>query len=163
MDIYSAAPDLDPVLCQELVHRSHKFASRVNLEKLGPLQRPPFVDARQGIGDLCCGLACKRLSFLEAAGDMDDRESILICLPPHAIVGEKQEVGLVHLIGGGHIELRAWDPPWRRQVYLPDGLFLQPVLSHIFRNLGCRRQLLDGCESLPVAPGAIIDPWQLCC
>ena len=55
----------------------------------------------------------------------------------------------MHLIGGGHIELRAWDPPWCRQVYLPDGLFLQPVLSHIFRNLGCRRQLLDGCESLP--------------
>ena len=60
----------------------------------------------------------------------------------------------MHLIGGWHIELRAWNPPRRRQVYLPNGLLLQPVLSQIFRNLGCRRQLIDGCESLSVAPGA---------
>ena len=61
------------------------------------------------------------------------------------------------------IKLRSRYVPWSRQVDLSDGLSLQPVLSHIFRNLGCRRQLLDGCEPLPVAPGAIIDPRQLYC
>ena len=163
MDINSAAPDLDPVLSKELANWPHKFTSRVNLKKLGPLQRPPFVDARQGIGDLCCTLASQRLSLLVAAGDVNDRESILICPPPYVVMWQKQEVGLVHLIGGGHIELGAWDFSGSREVDLPDGLLLEPVLGHIFRNLGSCGEAFDGCEPLPVAPGAIVGLRQLCC
>ena len=52
---------------------------------------------------------------------------------------------------------------WGREVDLPDGLFLQPVLRHIFRNLGSCGKVFDGCEPLPVAPGAIIGLRQLWC
>ena len=163
MDIYSAAPDLDPVLCQELVHPTHELAPRVNLKQLRPLQGPPFVDARQGIGDLCSAFASQRLSLLVAAGDVNDRESIARGLPLHAIVGKKEQICLVDFIWYPDIKLRSRYVSWSRQVDLPDCLSLQPVLSHIFRNLGCRRQMFDGCDSLPIAPGAIIDPCQLCC
>ena len=162
MDIKSAAPDLDPVLSKELANWPHKFTSRVNLKKLGPLQRPSSVDTRQGIGDLCCALASQRLSFLVAAGDVHDRESILISPPSHAVVRKEKEVSLMDLVWHPDIKLRSRYVPWSRQVDLPDSLFLQPVLSHIFRNLGSRCQLFDGSESLPIALGAIIDLRQLC-
>ena len=153
------------MFCQKLACRTHKFASRVNLEKLGPLQRPPFVDARQGIGDLCCGLASKRLSLLEAAGNIDDCESIFVHLfaPGKAVMGKKQQVRLVDLVWHTDIKLWAWDFSGSREVDLPDGLLLEPVLGHIFRNLGSCGEAFDGCEPLPVAPGAIIGLRQLCC
>ena len=51
-----AAPGLDAVLSKELANCPHKFASRVHLQQLGPLQRPPSVDARQGSSNFCCRL-----------------------------------------------------------------------------------------------------------
>ena len=152
------------MFCQKLACRTHKFASRVNLEKLGPLQRPPFVDARQGIGDLCCGLASKRLSLLEAAGNIDDCESIFVHLfaPGKAVMGKKQQVRLVDLVWHTDIKLGAWDFSGSREVDLPDGLLLEPVLGHIFRNLGSCGEAFDGCEPLPVTPGAVVDLRQLC-
>ena len=163
MDINSAAPDLDPVLSKELANWPHKFTSRVNLKKLGPLQRPSSVDTRQGIGDLCCALASQRLSFLVAAGDIHDRESILISPPSHAVVRKEKEVSLMDLVWHPDIKLRSRYVPWSRQVDLPDSLLLEPVLGHIFRNLGSCGEAFDGCEPLPVAPGAIIGLRQLCC
>ena len=75
------APDLHPEFRQHLADHAHGLLPRVNLEKLGPLQWPPSVDPRQGIGDLCCGLASQRLSLFVAAGDVNDRESIGKGLP----------------------------------------------------------------------------------
>ena len=163
MDINSATPDLDPVLSKELANWPHKFTSRVNLKKLGPLQRPSSVDTRQGIGDLCCALASQRLSFLVAAGNVHDRESILISPPSHAVVRKEKEVSLMDLVWHPDIKLRSRYVPWSRQVDLPDSLLLEPVLGHIFRNLGSCGEAFDGCEPLPVAPGAIIGLRQLCC
>ena len=157
-----AAPGLDVVLSKELANCPHKFASRVHLQQLGPLQRPPFVDARQGIGDLCCALASQRLGLLVPRGNVDYGEGVLISPPSHAVVRKEKEVSLMDLVWRPDIKLRSRYLSPRRQIDLPDGLFLQPVFSHIFRGPGCRRQLLDGCESLPVAPGAIINPRQLC-
>ena len=156
MGIDPAAPDLDAVLGKELANCPHKFASRVHLQQLGPLKRPPCVDARQGIGDLCCALASQRLGLLVPRGNVDYGESILIGPPTNAVVGKKEQVGLVDLIWHPDIKLWSRYAPPRRQVDLPDGLSLEPVLSHIFRGPGSRRQLLDGCYSPPVAPGAII-------
>ena len=53
--------------------------------------------------------------------------------------------------------------PWGREVDLPDGLSLQPVVGNIFRKFGSCGEVFDGCEPLPVAPGAIIGLRQLWC
>ena len=163
VDIDPAAPDLGLVLGQQLVDSTHELTPGVDLQKLRPLQGPPFVDARQGIGDLCCAFASQRLSLLTPRGNVNYGEGLLIGPPTNAVVGKKEQVGLVDLIWYPDIKLRSRYVSRSRQVDLPDCLFLQPVLGHILRNLGCRRQMFDGCDSLPIAPGAIIDPCQLCC
>ena len=154
-------PGLDVVLSKELANWPHKFASRVHLQQLGPLQRPPFVDARQGIGDLCCALASQRLGLLVPRGNVDYGQGVLISSPSHAVVRKEKEVSLMDLVCRPDIKFRSKYAPRRRQVDLPDGLFLQPVLSRIERGPRCRRQLLDGGDSFPVAPGAIINPRQV--
>ena len=156
-----AAPSLDFVLSKELANWPHKFASRVHLQQLGPLQRPPFVDARQGIGDLCCALVSQRLGLLVPRGNVDYGQGVLISSPSHAVVRKEKEVSLMDLVWRPDIKFRSRYAPRRRQVDLPDGLFLQPVLSRIERGPRCRRQLLDGGDSFPVAPGAIINPRQV--
>ena len=127
-----AAPGLDVVLSKELANCPHKFASRVHLQQLGPLQRYPFVDARQAIGDLCCALASQRLGLLVPRGNVDYGEGVLISPPSHAVVGKKEQVSLMDLIWHLDIKLRSRYAP-------PDGFFLQPVLSRIERGPRCRR------------------------
>ena len=155
-----AAPGLDVVTSKELANCPHKFASRVHLHYLGPRQRPPFVDARQGICDLCCALGGQRLRLLVPRGNVDYGQGVLIGLPSHAVVGKEKEVGLMDLIW--HLDIKLWSRyvPRRRYVDLPDGLFLQPVLSRIERDPRCRRQLLDGGNSFPVASRAVVNPRQ---
>ena len=94
---------------QHLADCAHELSPRVNLEKLGPLQWPPSVDPRQGIGDLCCGLASQRLSLFVAAGDVNDRESIAKGLPPHAAMQQKEQVSFMDLVWLADIKLRARD------------------------------------------------------
>ena len=141
MDIYSTAPDLDPVLCQKLVYCAHELAPGVNLKKLGPLQRPPSVDARHDIGHLCCALASQRLSLLVAWCHIDYGQGILAGALTHAVVRKEKEVSLMDLVWHTDIKLRAWDPARGRQIYLPDGLLLEPFLSLLFSHLGSRHQL----------------------
>ena len=116
----ATAADLDPVLCQQLAHCAHELAPRVNLEKLGPPQGAPLVNPRQGIGDLCSGLASQRLSLLVAAGDVNDRESVAKGLPPHAVMQQKEQVSLVDLVRRGDVEFWSRDVLWGREVDLPD-------------------------------------------
>ena len=76
VDVNPTAPDLDRVLCQQLVHRTQELAPRVNLKELRPPQGASLENLSQAIGDLFCSLACERLSLLEAAGDVNDRVSV---------------------------------------------------------------------------------------
>ena len=57
------------------------------------------------------------------------------------------------LVGHRHVKLRPRYAPWGRQIDLPDGLPFEPVLGLLLSHLCCRRQILDGCEPLPVASG----------
>ena len=76
VDVNPTALNLNRVLCQQLAHRTHELAPRVNLKELRPLQRSPSVDPRQCIGDLCRGLASQRLSLFVAWGYINNHESI---------------------------------------------------------------------------------------
>ena len=60
-------------------------------------------------------------------------------------------------IGQRDIELGPWDVagPW--EVYLPQGMFGQPLFRNIFRDLGCSSQLFDGGQPFPILPGAVVD------
>ena len=155
VDVNPTAPNLNRVLCQQLAHRTHELAPRVNLKELQPLQWPPSVDPRQSIGDLRRGLASQRLSLFEARGHSNDRESVAVGFPPHAVVRQKEQIRLVDLVRRGDVKLRPRYAPWGRQIDLPDGLPFEPVLGLLLSHLCCRRQL-DGCEPLPVASGAVV-------
>ena len=60
------------------------------------------------------------------------------------------------LVGHRHVKLWPWYAPWGRQIDLPDGLPFESVFGLLFGHLCCIRQLLDGCEPLPVASGAVV-------
>ena len=151
MDVNSTALNLNRVLCQQLADRAHELTAGVNLEKFRPLQWPPSVDPRQSIGNLCGGLASQRLSLFVASGYINDRESVAEGFPPHTVVWQKEQIRLVYFIWHCHVKLRPLYAPWGRQIDLPDSLPFEPVLGLLFSHLGCRRQLLDGCEPLQVA------------
>ena len=90
MDVNPTAPNLNKVLCQQLTHCNHEPAPRVNLKELRPPQRAPLVNPSQAIGDLCHSLARQGLSFLVAAGDVNDRESIAEGFPSYAVVWQEE-------------------------------------------------------------------------
>ena len=113
VDVRAASSNRNPVLCQQLASRTHELTSRVNLEKLGPLQGPPFVDALESGRDLSRGLACHGLGFLIAAGNVNERESVLIRFPPDLVVWNENEVSLVDLIWLTDVKPRARAVPWR--------------------------------------------------
>ena len=95
VNIDPTALNLNRVLCQQLAHCTHELAPRVNLKELRPLQRPPSVDPRQSIGDLCRGLASQRLSLFVAWGYINDPESVAEGFPPYAVVWQKEQIRLV--------------------------------------------------------------------
>ena len=122
MDVNPTAPNLNRVLCQQLAHRTHELAARVNLKELRPLQRPPSVDPRQSIGDLCRGLASQRLSLFLARGHINDRESVAEGFPPYAVVWQEEQIHLVDLVGHRHVKRGG-------QIDLPDDCLLSQSLA----------------------------------
>ena len=76
MDVNPTAPNLDRVLHQQLTDGAHELTAGVNLKQLRPWQAVPLVNRSKAIGDLCHSLASQGLSLFEAAGDVNDRESI---------------------------------------------------------------------------------------
>ena len=161
VDVNTSTSDLDPVFGEQLAHRTHELASRVNLKELRPPQGAPLVNPGQCIGDLCRGLASQRLSLFIAGGYINDRESVAEGFSLNAVVWQKEQIRLVDLVGHRHVKLRPWYAPWGRQIDLPDGLPFEPDLDLLLSHLCCRRQLLDGCEPLPVASGAYCRPLLL--
>ena len=94
VDVHPTSPNLDRVLHQQLTGGAHELAPRVNLKALWPPQAAPLVNPSKAIGDLCRSLASQGLSLFEAAGDVNDRESITEGFPSYAVVLQKEEVGL---------------------------------------------------------------------
>ena len=66
VDVNTSTSDLDPVFGEQLAHRTHELAPRVNLKELRPPQGALLVNPRQSIGDLCRCLASQRLSLFVA-------------------------------------------------------------------------------------------------
>ena len=81
VDVNPTMPNLDRVLCQQLTHCTHELAPRVNLKELRQSQGAPLVKPTQAIGDLCHSLASQGLSLFVAAGNVNDRESIVEGFP----------------------------------------------------------------------------------
>ena len=97
VDVNPTAPNMNRVLSSSWP--THELAPRVNLKELRPLQRPPSVDPRRSIGDLCRGLASQRLSLFVALGYIYDRESVAEGFPLNAVVWLKEQIRLVDLVG----------------------------------------------------------------
>ena len=136
---------------------SHELTAGVNLKELRPPQGAPLVNPSKAIGDLCRSLACQGLSLFVAAGDVNNRESVTECFPSYAVVRQEEQVGLIDPVWYRHVKRRPWYVPWSRQIDLPDGLLLEPVLGLLLSRLCCRRQLFDGCEHLPVTSGTVVN------
>ena len=136
MNIDPTAPDLDPVFGEQLAHCAHELAPRVNLEELRPPQGAPFVNPSQAIGDHCRSLANQGLSVLVAACDVNDCGSV-------AVVWQKEQVGLVDLVWRDYVDFWSWYVPWGREVDLPDGLLLKPVLGLLLSHLCCGLEVFD--------------------
>ena len=152
VDVNTSTSDLDPVFGEQLAHRTHELAPRVNLKELRPPQGAPLVNPSQAIGNLCRGLASQRLSLFVARGHINDRESVAEGFPPYAVVWQKEQIRLVGLVRRGDVKLRPRYAQWG----MPNGLPFEPVLGLLLSHLCCRRQLLDGCEPLLVASGAVV-------
>ena len=149
--------DLDRVLCQQLTDGAHELTTGLNLKELRPPQGAPLVNPDKAIGDLCRSLASQGLSLFVAAGDVNDRESITEGFPSYAVVWQVEQVCLMDLVLYRHVKFRPWYVSWSRQISLPDGLFLEPVLGLLLSHLCCRRKLFDGCEPLPVTSGTVVN------
>ena len=147
------APNLDRVLRQQLTDGAHELTTGINMKKLWPPQGASLVNPSKTIGDLCRSLASQGLSLFVAAGDVNDRESITEGFPSYAVVWQEMQVGLMDLVWYRHVKFRPWYVSWSRQIAMPDGLLLEPVLGLLLSHLCCRRQLFDGRKSLPVTSG----------
>ena len=75
--VHPTAPNLDRVLRQQLIDGAHELLPRVNLKELWPWQGAPLVNPSKAIADLCRSLFSQGLSLFVAAGDVNDRESIV--------------------------------------------------------------------------------------
>ena len=129
MDVNPTAPNLDRVLRQQLSDGAHEPAPRVNLKELRPPQGAALVNPIEAIGDLCRSLASQGLSLFVAAGDVNDRESIMEGFLSYAVVWQEEQVCLINLVWYRHVKFRPWYMSWRRQIDLPDGLLFEPVLG----------------------------------
>ena len=130
--------DVNPTasnLCQQLAHRTHELAPRVNLKELWPPQGAPLVNPNQAIGDFCRSLASQGFSLLEAAGDVNDRESEAEGFPSYGVVWQKEQI-----------------PRWPASS-IKHGPDLQ--ISWL------RPRGFDGRLSLPVASGAVVNASKL--
>ena len=110
---------------EQLAHRTHELAPRVNLKEL----RSPQGAPSQAIGDLCRSLTTQGLSLLVAAGDVNDSESVAEGFPSYAVVWQKEQIRLVALVRRGDVEFWSWYVPWGRAVDLPDACFLSQSLA----------------------------------
>ena len=146
VDVNPTAPNLDRVL-----------APRDNLKELRPPQEALLVNLSKAIGDLCRSLASQGLSLFVAAGDVNDRESIMEGFLSYAVVWQEEQVCLLDVVWYRHVKFRLWYVSWSRQIDMPDGLLSEPVLGMLLSHLCCRRQLFDGCEPLPVTSGTVVN------
>ena len=161
VDVNPTAPNLDRVLRQQLTDGANELKPRVNLKELTAginLKElwQPLVNPSKAIGDLCCSLSSQGLSLFVAAGDVNDRESIT-GFPAYAVVWQEEQVGLMDLVWYRHFKFRPWYVSWSRQIDLPGGLHLEPVLGLLLSHLCCRRQLFDGCEPFSVTSGTVVN------
>ena len=157
VDVNPTAPNLDRVLHQQLTDGAHGITSGVNLKELRPPQGAPLVNPSKAIGDLCLSPASQGLSLFVAAGDVNDRKSIMEGFPSYAVVWQEEQVGLMDLVWYRHVKFRPWYVSWSRQRDLPDGLLLESVLGLLLSHLCCRRQLFDDCEPLAVTSGTVVN------
>ena len=117
------------MLRQQLTDGAHELAPRVNLKELRPPQWAPLVNPSQAIDDICRSLASQGLSFLVAAGDVNDHESITEGIPSNADVWQEERVGLVNLVWHRNVKLWPGYVPRSREVDQPDGLLLEQILG----------------------------------
>ena len=102
VDVNPTAPNLDRVLLQQLTHRAHECTAGVNLKELQPPQGV-FVNPSKAIGDLRRSLANQGLSLLEAAGDVNNRESVSERFPSYTVVWQEEQVDLMDLVWQRHV------------------------------------------------------------
>ena len=134
VDVNPTAPNMDRLLCQQLTDGAHELAPRVTLKEL----RPPL--RARPLATSAAVLLVKGSAFV-ASGNVNNRESKTKCFPPYAVVWQKEQIGLMDLVYYRHVKFRPWYVPWSRQIDLPDGLLLEPVLGLLLSHLCCRRQL----------------------
>ena len=72
VDVNTSTSDLDPVFGEQLAHRTHELAPRVNLKEVRPPQGALLVNPSQAIGNLCRGLASQRLNLFVVRGHIND-------------------------------------------------------------------------------------------
>ena len=92
VDVNPTAPNLDRVLRQQLTDEAHEITAGVNLKELRPPQGAPLVNPSKAIDDLYRSLASQGLSLFVAAGDVNDRESIMEVFPSYAVVWQEEQV-----------------------------------------------------------------------
>ena len=112
----------DRVLRQQLTDGAHGLAPRVNLKEPRPPKRVPLVNLCKAFGDLCRSLASQGFSLFVAAGDVNDRESIVEGFLSYAVEWQEEQVCLMDLVWYYHVKFRPWYVSWSRQMDLPDGL-----------------------------------------
>ena len=157
VDVNPTAPNLYRVLCQQLTDGAHELTAGVNLKKLWLSQGASVVNPGKAIGDLCRSLASRGPSLFVAAGDVNDRDSIMEGFQFYAVVWQEEQVYLMNLGWYRHVKFRPCYVSWSRQIDLPDGLLLETVLDLLLSHLCCRCQLFDGCEPLPVTSGTVVN------
>ena len=77
-DNHTTTYDRDTMLGQQLAHRAHELAPRIEMEKLRPAKRAPLVDAGESVSDLFSLFCGKRLDLLVARGHAYNREYKLV-------------------------------------------------------------------------------------
>ena len=111
------------------------------------------VDAKKkfsNLFDLFCG---QRLSLFVARGYINHSEGIYVCALPNSVMWQEAQIGLMDLVWYYHVKLWTRGVSCGREVGLPDGLSLEPVLGLLLSHISCRRQLFGGGQPLSVASG----------
>jgi len=112
-----------------------------------------------------CEAQRRRLHATQAGSNVSYGQRILVsalaAANTDAIVWQIQKISLVDCIRRAFIKHRPRNVSRGWQIYLPDGLFLQPRASISLRNLSGDRKLLDCSQFPPVALWAVIDALQL--
>ena len=124
MDFRAATPYRNTVLCKERANCTHQLASGLILEKLGPRQGPPFVEALDSGRQLSRRLAGQGLGLFLAAGNLNEHESVVLRFSPHFILWKEKEVGMVDLVQLADVKPKAREVPRGGKIDLPKGLLL---------------------------------------